>query len=364
VESSALKLIRGAIYAKKNDLLTNFKSIDVQNTGKVSTDDWSKILKTTLKIDIPWQTMQQKIADLEADGRIDYSKFISRYQLSVDKEVMNALNQTTRKLCLKIYRTGNELKQAFKTHDKTGSGVLPKAEFEAILKKLNFTSEDRKYLLDTVDVDANGNVNAITFIDGFKPVLKTSQSDPAINDMLLKIGTVLLSKVSSSEAILKFDKNKSGHISRTEFSQALKELGFTFSDEETKKLMDYVDEDKSGHISYKEFIKAFRIEDPNSDLKQKSLHRLCEILYLYRFQLKRLFRSLDLDNSGTIDNDEFLAGFLTLQSLLAKVEGDINSTQSKELFKILDADHNKKLNYREFKNFVDAFAIIDTNSPL
>jgi len=154
-----------------------------------------------------------------------------------------------------------------------------------------------------------------------------------------------------------FDKNKSGRISTSEFSAGLKQLGFTFTDEEVQKLMDFIDDNKSGHISYKEFFSVFRIEDPNADWKKETLHRLCDVLYAYRFQLKRLFRSLDLDNSGTIDHDEFLAG---LEALLSK-EGSstISTTQSKELFKILDVDKNRNLDYSEFKNFVDSFAIID-----
>ena len=127
------------------------------------------------------------------------------------------------------------------------------------------------------------------------------------------------------------DVHRKGHITSDEFKLILADwaiqLGFVDEDglsaEELDELVDYYDVDQSGRFDRQEFLAAFKGDD---SVRQRALvaqqrhssartieTRIAEVLRSKgATDIMELFDSIDTDNNGRIDFDEFHGAYSTL----------------------------------------------------
>ncbi|TXG64313.1 hypothetical protein EZV62_011307 [Acer yangbiense] len=123
----------------------------------------------------------------------------------------------------------------------------------------------------------------------------------------------------------KFDSNKDGKISQSEYKAILTAIGQEDVSGEVAKIFQVVDLDGDGFIDFKEFMEvykkggvrtrdiqsAFRMFDKNSDGKISAeeileiLQRLGERCNLQ--DCRKMVRAVDTDGDGMVDIDEFMA---------------------------------------------------------
>ena len=122
-----------------------------------------------------------------------------------------------------------------------------------------------------------------------------------------------------------------------------------------------VDIDSSGQIDYNEFVAAFKIEDKAPNLQASAsatwqasvLQQVANVLYQHRIHLRAAFRMFDIDNSGTITAEEFHRSLATINQLL---DEPLTTHQINELLKALDSNGDGCLSYKEF---FEGFQIVD-----
>jgi Ca2+-binding EF-hand superfamily protein len=137
------------------------------------------------------------------------------------------------------------------------------------------------------------------------------------------------------------------------------------SEEEIKRVFDYLDKNATGSIQLSELATGLRILGANPSQEQvRELTRSIEASSRLEFlEFKRLFRSFksqdslssesiikyfaefDPENSGFIDRHE-------LKTALCSFGEKLTDEEAERIFKEFDANSDGKLNYREFAVFL------------
>ncbi|CAD8090357.1 unnamed protein product [Paramecium primaurelia] len=108
----------------------------------------------------------------------------------------------------------------------------------------------------------------------------------------------------------------------------------------------------------KELIEGFKAIDKNGDGKLSKEELISCYMNLYQDEIKcsqivdKIFRSADLDHSGTIDYTEFIIGYTEMQNLMAK-------EKLETAFKLFDKDGNGIITKQELKEILGGLDLED-----
>mmetsp|Transcript_30809 Transcript_30809/g.34361 ORF Transcript_30809/g.34361 Transcript_30809/m.34361 type:complete len:222 (+) Transcript_30809:34-699(+) len=197
--------------------------------------------------------------------------------------------------------TKKQFAAIFSKFDKNGSGDIDQKELEQALRACDyvFSKENVSTILKIVDQNHNGAVdfNEFIMLMGYLYIM-----DQAFNDI---------------------DKNADGHIDRKELGEALRAVGYNFSEGQLKVLYKMADSDNSGKIELSEFHSL------------SLFLRFCRVIFL----------TADKDHSGGLDPQEFVP---LLKALNIPTRKDIVDS----LFKTIDVDKSGSLEFEEIVNLV------------
>lgn len=165
-----------------------------------------------------------------------------------------------------------------------------------------------------------------------------------------------------------FDRDSSGGIDLDEFSHALELMGFNFTPRQMIALFARYDVGCNGEIDYSEFITTLMERDfasRKTNLIQKMENMLtggnrgraasttsysyeedmseeqAQLQQFRREEVKKIFRMIDKDNSGTIDVAE-------LEILMMALGRPMNARQIENGLELLDADRSGVIEFDEF----------------
>ncbi|KAL6057771.1 Serine/threonine-protein phosphatase [Balamuthia mandrillaris] len=277
---------------------------------KVTKLQWAQAMDEVLNLpSMPWLLLRPYLAVCEKDGTIDWHKFLSRYQIQLNRRLVERwVDLITEEVCQKIYSLdfpNNTLEWVFEEHDVTQDEILDFNEFMAAMQTLGLDLSETQLRDFVRSIDPARNDHAVSkqaFITHFLPDLTALQEadEKWIREAMSAIGTLIYKKATKDatkgadtsstspttasprlsnrkegEQTLKqmfrqFDLNKDGRISYHEFSSALRKLGlsnknpavaYQYGKKERTKLALHFDKNRSGYINYKEFMKAFQVDD-------------------------------------------------------------------------------------------------------
>ncbi|TMW59604.1 hypothetical protein Poli38472_004673 [Pythium oligandrum] len=301
-------------------------------------------------------------------------------------------------LLAKATAQGVDITSSFAHFDTNGDGDITPTEFQSALLALGcFDDVDEtaiRTLVKDLDVDGSEKISLAEFQQlipqSKSQTSKNEASQPSNRQDLLKRLTSLLEAavargLNVSDCFQHFDKNGDGKITRTEFTQAMKELGIhqdaSGSEEDTAQLlnevMDILDDDKSGEISLEEFrrilpasLSASQVtgnetteqkEEPKkkpspreiekkTDNKATVIERLRQLLQsaqAHGVDVAQSFAHFDQDGDGSITREEFV-------SAMKALAGFENVTESEVLVVVetLDSNASGSISLDEFKAFL------------
>jgi len=374
LEDDVVNMIIERVMDNKPSLFWYFTQHDEEKTGTVSRVEWSNALRNVLGLDVTYLTYQTRLAETDAEGRINYANFLERYQIKMADAHSNWQEGVVRKICVKLFRAlgAGNIEEAFDRFDTDGDKYIEYEEFMNTLQELDVGLSDQQIyeLMRSVDVNNDSKIDFQEFAERFQVVFDQMANhglmhlDDATLEILNRIGTAMYSKFENLEITFEnFDTDKSGDISFDEFIQGLEtlELNPKISPEDARSVLQHIDIDSSGQIDYKEFVKAFKITDSQSNNAQNTsswqqsvLQQVANVLFQHRIHLRSAFRMFDMDNSGTITAEEFQKSLATINTLL---DSPLTEDQIDELLKALDTDGDGTLSYKEF---FDGFRIVDS----
>jgi len=133
-----------------------------------------------------------------------------------------------------------EFKEAFSLFDKDADGTITTKELGTVMRSLgqNPTEAELEDMINEVDVDQNGTIDFMEFLNLMAKKMKESDTEEEL-----------------IEAFKVFDRDGNGYISAAELRHVMCNLGEKLTDEEVDDMIREADVDGDGEINYQEFVK-------------------------------------------------------------------------------------------------------------
>ncbi|KAL1305385.1 hypothetical protein AAFC00_002278 [Neodothiora populina] len=123
-----------------------------------------------------------------------------------------------------------------------------------------------------------------------------------------------------------FDKDGDGSISVQELGEVMRSLGLNPSDEDLHDIVNEIDVDNTGTIEFEEFFAIMSRKVKKSDTDS---------------ELREAFNIFDRDGSGTINAEE-------LRQVMKALGEDLSKTEIDEMIKEADKNGDGSIDYEEF----------------
>jgi Ca2+-binding EF-hand superfamily protein/diadenosine tetraphosphatase ApaH/serine/threonine PP2A family protein phosphatase len=360
VKASTLHQLKDRIFSNRAELLKAFSKLDAVDSSRIKSEQWVSVMEETIPIGVNWRALQPYLTESE-DGMIDYTQFLNRYVINIGNTLSTSFQKNLiEKMCSKFVENMGNLKQAFKSLDKSGDGKVSYNEFTEILKQFDFgLTQDQMFdFASSIDTDESGTIEFEEFADRFQVQFESEIHDELLKKKLQEISKKILQKKGEVKVIFdEFDENHDGKIVLKEFETALERLGLSYGEDEVSGLFSIVDKSKQGFITLEAFEKCFFIVDSQGDqYSQNIIQKVCSAIYKGRYKLKHLFRKMDLDGNGKIDLKEFQIG---INALNLTLDAPLTQDQVKIIFDAVDTDGSGEI---DFEEFIKAFEVVDMNT--
>ncbi|XP_054437173.1 serine/threonine-protein phosphatase with EF-hands 1 [Pteronotus mesoamericanus] len=177
VESSAMKILKERMIARKTDLINIFQLQDHNKTGKISMSQWAFSMETVLRLNLPWRCLSPRLVITDQEGNVDYMSCFNDVHIQKPvKEVQSALIET-------LYRYRSDLQVIFNVIDSDHSGLISMEEFHAMWKL--FSSHYNVHIDDSqvdelakrMDLNKDGSIDFNEFFKAFYVVHKFDNSN-------------------------------------------------------------------------------------------------------------------------------------------------------------------------------------------
>jgi len=246
----------------------------------------------------------------------------------------------------------SRFREVFSAVDADNSGSVSTSELQNLFKQLGYdlTVEFIAGLVSQVDVDGSQDLSFDEFVTLLVLVLEALKSAEEEEAAKAEENAVFVADPSqfSAEELAGFreafdfaDTDKSGTVSYSELQQMFSKLGFDVASEVIVELVRQVDVDGSENLSFEEFItlvvlvkNALSENEKAGGLSEEEIQSLREV-----------FDLVDTDKSGTISTSE-------LGEMLRKLDYDPTEEQLAQLLATVDDDNSGSLNFDEFVQLV------------
>jgi len=275
------KMLMERICLRKPDLYFFFSAADRTGNkdGHVTKVIWADGMRTVLDLELPWISLCPMLAEIEPDGRINYTKFLDRYRIAMRDSDLEWMENITEQVCRRVFMGSSNLEETFKAWDEDHSGSIEIDELEIGLIKLNLglTKSQIYEIMNVLDTDKDGHIQYSEFTARFQLSFSRMKDDsvgsssspmPTMDNWTIstinKVGSALFKGEFGNNAPAVFssiDTNGDGLLSEEEFITALHRLNLGLTDNDLKRVMRVVDANGSGKINYLEFVTAFKVHD-------------------------------------------------------------------------------------------------------
>ncbi|XP_048191450.1 serine/threonine-protein phosphatase with EF-hands 1 [Perognathus longimembris pacificus] len=172
MESSAIRMLKERILARKTDLIRAFQLRDHSRSGKISVAQWAFSMENILELNLPWRTLSSHLVNIDSDGNVDY---MSIFQ---DVHIVKSVETVKSAVIETLYRYQSDLKIIFNLIDSDHSGLISIEEFRAMWKlfsahynvRVDNTQVDE--LARTMDLNQDGSIDFNEFLKTFYIVHK------------------------------------------------------------------------------------------------------------------------------------------------------------------------------------------------
>ncbi|PRP77832.1 serine/threonine protein phosphatase-like protein [Planoprotostelium fungivorum] len=283
-----------------------------------------------------------------ADNRSDYSVSSKR-----SGTFERCQHQTMKKLKERIYQNRHDLLACFTRMDLDKDGRISSEDWANTLDsvlQLNLPwRELEPYLLH-----GESPIHYMKFVERFK--IETSGLSRAWEEGLIhKICAKMYENSGDLQVeFQRFDTNSDGRLTYDEFVEALQSQKLGLTNDQLYDLMRSIDKDQSGSIDIYEFLERFQIAFNKIKAEKEgwikgAAAEIGNLLYRQKRTVQQAFHEFDTDHNGTLSYRE-------ISMALAKIGLNYTDEEKMKIAAWIDEDGNGEISFKEFRN---AFRIID-----
>lgn len=356
------------LFMGTNNLEETFKTWDEDNSGAVEIDELEKgLLKLNLGLSKSQIYEIMNVLDTDKDGRIQYSEFTARFQLSFSRmkddsvgstksnqAAMDAWTVSTlNKVGSALFRGefGTNAPAVFSSIDTNGDGLLSEEEFISALHrlKLGLSDGDLKRIMQMVDANGSGKINYLEFVTAFK-VHDTKSSPLHTQVPTWSNGNGATKGENSPILSSKIDTDSDATLvpRLPVYAPHTSKLPVIGSEATSLSLSS-----SSSSVSSASSTVTDNNGSTSATWQRGVIEKIIAVLYEYRVELAAAFSMFDTDRSGRISSKEFRVG---LQALTSLTSSPLTDMQADELLKVLDTNGDGEIDWQEF---VGAFKLVD-----
>ena len=298
------------------DVVSAFRIIDSNNDGSLSKSELEAGMNSfgkkfsQVEIDSVFS-----LADVNTDGEINYSEFVSVMFPSASSALSKFRKQN---------RTLQNARDAYDRFDIDGDGEITHEELVAGLGG-EYTANEIDAIFAMGDTDQDGQ---ISFLEFSKIML------PSCQEALNKFWKCFQSVSSVRDAFKKFDADNDGQISRQEVMNGASSAGLRISSEEVDTLFILGDKDGNGQIDFSEFAQIMIPSAPEKISKLRKCFR-------NRTEVEAAFRRWDANRDGAISLTELKAGLSGSGIMFTEQEAET-------CFAVADRNGDNEVSMEEF----------------
>jgi len=267
------------------DVANRFNNWDTDKDGKLSFEELKEAASKDTKKFLTEDDINAIfiVGDLNLDGEIDIDEFQTLMIPSIYDIVAKFRY---------AYRSVDDVKKVFQDIDIDGDGAIDKRELNKALTnyKYNFSDQEVDIVFKQGDIDGDGTIDFEEFMylmcpDTAQIIKKFRETYKTINDV--------------KAAFRRFDKNKDGHLSKSELGRMLFSSGHSFTDMEVDAVMNLGDKDGDGEIDLEEFL-VLMTPSASATLNKIRMNITCID------EVKGLFKAIDADGDGMLSIEEMM----------------------------------------------------------
>ena len=304
------------------DVVSAFRIIDSNNDGALSKSELEAGMNSfgkkfsQVEIDSVFA-----LADVNSDGEINYSEFVSVMFPAAASALAKFRNKN---------RTLQNARDAYDRYDIDGDGEITHDELVAGLGG-EYTANEIDAIFAMGDTDQDGQ---ISFLEFSKIMI------PSCQEALNKFWRSFKSVTSVREAFKKFDADNDGQISRQEVMNGASSAGLRISSEEVDTLFILGDKDGNGQIDFSEFAQIMIPSAPEKISKLRKCFR-------NRTEVEAAFRRWDANRDGSISLNELKAGLSSSGIMFTEQEAET-------CFAVADTNGDNEVSMEEFVTLLGA----------
>ncbi|KAL4481140.1 hypothetical protein ABPG72_015095 [Tetrahymena utriculariae] len=310
--------------------------------GKIDYKIMNELIFEHFKDEIRLQT-QESNQDEE-----DYIQGGKKVRMIINEDVRDLFREIRKEFQQYTYRENIPLLVLFKRLDIENDDYISFGEFikgvSSLFPNINLSNMELvQAVFNKFDKSHDTNID----FSEFKAAVLEDQRDVQVKPLLRKIKNVLDLKTEEEMRLQfeKMDSDKSGTIAFGEFSQALKEIDFRFTQEEIQALFEYFDKEDKKHISYHQFISM--LNDGHLDFL-KIRERIFEYLKNQNIPMEYFFKRYVMDQQQYIENS--IMNFEQFKKMMRDIGFHFEQGQLEELFCYLDENKDFQISIEEFKS--------------
>ncbi|KAM9817069.1 serine/threonine-protein phosphatase with EF-hands 1 [Neosynchiropus ocellatus] len=181
-EGSALRALKEKLFAHRSDLMAEFKQCDQNNTGCVSVSDWTRVMESVLRLDLPWRTLRPHLARLADGGGVEYQSCFE------DMGHGTPLAQVSANLAETLFKYRTDIKIIFNIIDRDHSGLISVEEFRhtwGLFSAHLGVDIDEKAIEDlarSIDFNKDGSIDFTEFLEAFRVVHKLDNKEQQLDE--------------------------------------------------------------------------------------------------------------------------------------------------------------------------------------
>lgn len=170
-------------------------------------------------------------------------------------------------------------------------------------------------------------------IEAAKAYLQTYGGRIPVEDDLMRVRLPTLEE--GMDLFREIDKDGSGFLNIKQVKEMSIRLGQQLPEDKIQAMFNSLDKNKDGKIAPEEFMEWFSAEETKEGIKS----------YFHQ-KILQIFKEIDIDNSGYLDEQE-------LEDLSIRIGHNLSKEKLKEIFKEMDLNEDGKIEINEFIAWMD-----------